>query len=158
MNYLVDTNILLRLVDTGHAMHKEALDAVKLLVLQGHKLHIVPQNLYEIWVVCTRPKNVNGLGKTAAEAMSELINLRALFHWLDDIPLVYGVWEHLVSSIPIIGKNGHDARFIAAMTVHGLTHPLTFNIQDFRQYPGITAVSPADILTSGPPVPGAVSP
>ena len=158
MNYLVDTNILLRLVDNGHAMHQEALDAVKLLALQGHKLHVVPQNFYEIWVVCTRPKNVNGLGKTAAEAMNELINLRALFHWLDDIPLVYGVWEHLVSSIPIIGKNGHDARFVATMTVHGLTQLLTFNIQDFRQYPGITAVSPAEILISKPPMPGAVSP
>ncbi len=158
MNYLVDTNILLRLVDTGHAMHQEALDAVKLLGLRGHKLHIVPQNFYEIWVVCTRPKIVNGLGKTAAEIMSELIHLRAFFHWLDDIPLVYGVWEHLVSSIPIIGKNGHDARFVAAMTVHGLTHILTFNIQDFRKYPGITAVSPADILTSGPPMAGAASP
>jgi predicted nucleic acid-binding protein len=88
MNYLVDTNILLRLVDTGHVMHKEALDAVKLLALQGHNLHIVPQNSYEIWVVCTRPKNVNGLGKTAAEAMSELVNLKALFHWLDDTAAV----------------------------------------------------------------------
>jgi predicted nucleic acid-binding protein len=88
MNDLVDTNILLRLVDTGQAMHQEALDAVKLLALQGYKLHIVPQNLYEFWVVCTRPKNVIGLGKTAAEAMSERVNLRALFHWLDDIPPV----------------------------------------------------------------------
>jgi predicted nucleic acid-binding protein len=157
MNYLVDTNILLRLVDTGHAMHQEAVDAIKILALQAQKLHIVPQNFYEIWVVCTRPKDVNGLGKTADEAVSELAYLRVLFHWLDDIPPVYGVWEHLVSSIPIIGKNGHDARFVAAMTVHGLTHLLTFNIQDFRQYSGITAVSPADILTSGPPMSGAVS-
>ena len=45
-------------MDTGHAMHQEALDAVKLLVLQGHKLHIVPQNFYEIWVVCIRPKKL----------------------------------------------------------------------------------------------------
>jgi hypothetical protein len=33
------------------------------------------------------------------------------------------------------------------MTVHGLTHLLSFNAQDFRQYPGITAVTPADVLT-----------
>jgi hypothetical protein len=65
----------------------------------------------------------------------------------DDTPPVYGMWEHLVSSIPIIGKNGHDARFVAAMTVHGLTHLLTFNTQDFWLYPGITVVTPADVLT-----------
>jgi hypothetical protein len=114
--------------------------------------------LYESWVVCTRPKNVNGLGKTAAEAMSELVNLRALFYWLDDIPPVYGVWEHLVSSIPIIGKNGHDARFVAAMMVHGLSHLLTFNTHDFRQFPAITAVAPVDVLASGPAAPGSKTP
>jgi predicted nucleic acid-binding protein len=146
MNYLVDTNILTRLADPAHATHQQAVDAVKRLAHQGHKLHIVPQNLYEFWVVCTRPKNVNGLGKSAAEAMGELANLKSLFAWLDDAPAIYGVWELLVASTPVLGKNGHDARFIAAMTIYGLTHLLTFNTQDFRQYPAITVVSPADVL------------
>ena len=147
MNYLVDTNILTRIADPAHAMHQEALDAVKLLIQQGHKLHVVPQNFYEFWVVATRPVNVNGLGKTAAEAATELANLKALFVLLDETPAIYGVWERLVISTPVVGKNGHDARLVAAMTVHGLTHLLTFNAQDFRQYPAITAVTPADVLT-----------
>jgi predicted nucleic acid-binding protein len=147
MNYLVDTNILTRLAEPGHSMHQAALDAVLSLARQGHKLHIVPQNLYEFWVVCTRPLNVNGLGKTAAEAVIELANIKTLFQWLDETPAMYAIWEQLVASIPIVGKNGHDARFVAAMMVYGLTHFLTFNTQDFRQYPGIIAVSPADVLT-----------
>ena len=122
MNYLVDTNILTRLAEPGHAMHQTALDAVKLLVRQGHKLHIVPQNSYEFWVVCTRPINVNGLGKTAAEAFVELANLKLLFLWLDETSAVYSIWEHLVASTPVLGKNAHDARFVATMMVHGLTH------------------------------------
>jgi hypothetical protein len=128
-------------------MHQEALDAVKLLIQQGHKLHVVPQNVYEFWVVAPRPVNVNGLGKTAAEAATELANLKALFVLLDETPAIYGVWERLVISTPVVGKNGHDARLVAAMTVHRLTHLLTFNAQDFRQYPAITAVTPADVLT-----------
>lgn len=147
MNYLVDTNILTRLAEPGHAMHQPALDAVKRLVHQGHKLHIVPQNFYEYWVVCTRPISVNGLGKTAAEAIAEIANLRALFLWLDETPAIYRVWERLVASTPVLGKNAHDARFVAAMTVHGLTHLLTFNAQDFRQYSEITVMTPADVLT-----------
>ena len=147
MNYLVDTNILTRIADPAHAMHQDALDAVKLLIQQGHKLHVVPQNFYEFWVVATRPVNVNGLGRTAAEAATELANLKALFVLLDETPAIYGVWERLVISTPVVGKNGHDARLVAAMTVHGLTHLLTFNAQDFRQYPAITAVTPADVLT-----------
>ena len=147
MNYLVDTNILTRLADPAHAMHQQAVDSVKLLVQQGHKLHVVPQNFYEFWVVCTRPKNVNGLGKTPAEAVADLTNLKALFLWLDDTALIYSVWERIVASTPVLGKNAHDARFVAAMTVLGLTHLLTFNTQDFGQYRGITAVAPADVLT-----------
>jgi predicted nucleic acid-binding protein len=147
MNYLVDTNILTRLAEPGHAMHQPALDAVKRLTSQGHTLHMVPQNLYEFWVVCTRPTTVNGLGKTAAEAAADLASLKGLFLWLDETPATYGVWEQLVTSIPVVGKNGHDARLVAAMTVHGLTHLLTFNAQDFRPYPEIAAVTPADVLT-----------
>ena len=146
MNYLVDTNILTRLAEPGHTMHQPALDSVKSLVGQGCKLHIVPQNLYDFWVVSTRPTSVNGLGKTSAETLVELTNLKALFVWLDETPAIYGVWEQLVSSTPVLGKNAHDARFVAAMKVHGLTHILTFNTQDFRHYPGITAVSPDDVL------------
>jgi predicted nucleic acid-binding protein len=158
MNYLVDTNILTRMANPAHAMHQEALDAVTLLIQQGHKLHVVPQNFYEFRVVATRPASVNGLGKTAAEALSDLTSLKGLFLWLDDSPLVYGVWEGLVTKTPILGKNAHDARFVAAMTVHGLTHLLTFNTQDFRQYPAITAVTPADVLALGPTATGAKTP
>jgi predicted nucleic acid-binding protein len=147
MSYLLDTNILSRLAEPGHAMHQPALDAVKRLAADGHTLHIVPQNLYEFWVVCTRPTAVNGLGKTAAEAATELASLKVLFVLLDETPALYGVWEGLVVATPVVGKNGHDARLVAAMMVHGLTHLLTFNAQDFRQYAGITAVSPADVLT-----------
>lgn len=158
MNYLIDTNLLTRLVEPNHAMHREALDAVTLLVGRAHNLHVVAQNLYEFWVVATRPANVNGLGKTAAEALADLVYFEGLFHWLDETVPIYSVWKDLVTSTPILGKNGHDARLVAAMTVHGLTHLLTFNTQDFRQYPAITAVAPADVLASGLTAPGGAAP
>ncbi len=148
MNYLVETNILTRMAEPVHALHREAVDAVRRLTEQGHLLHIVPQNLYEFWVVATRPASVNGLGKTTAEALVDLTNLKGLFLWLDDSPLIYGVWEGVVTGTPIVGKNAHDTRLVAAMTVHGLTHRLTYNTHDFRQYLGITAITPSDTLTS----------
>lgn len=150
MNDLIDTNILTRLVQPTHAMHREALDAVTLLIGRAHNLHVAAQNLYEFWVVATRPAIVNGLGKTATEALADLVYLEGLFHRLDETVPIYSVWRGLVASTPILGKNGHDARLVAAMTVHGLTHLLTFNTQDFRQYPAITAVAPADVLGIGP--------
>ena len=146
MNYLVDTNILTRLAEPGHAMHQEALDAVKRLAGQGHILHIVPQNLYEFWVVCTRPIRVNGMGRTAAEAVAELDSLATLFPRLDETAAVYAAWRRLVATTAVEGKNAHDARLVAAMIVHGLTHLLTFNARDFRQYDAITVVTPAEVL------------
>lgn len=147
MNYLIDTNILSRLAEPGHAMHQPALDAVKRLTQQKHKLYVVPQNLYEFWVVCTRPTSVNGLGKSAIEAVAELTSVKSLFILAEDTPTVFTAWEQLVTSIPVIGKNAHDARLVAAMTVHGLSHLLTFNAKDFRSYPGIITATPADVLT-----------
>jgi predicted nucleic acid-binding protein len=79
MRILLDTNILTRLIEPGHAMHRDALDATRTLGTQGHTLCIVPQNLFEFWVVCTRPTANNGLGKTAAEAAAELSGLKSLF-------------------------------------------------------------------------------
>lgn len=147
MNYLLDTNILTRLAEPGHVMHQPALDAVKRLSQEGHRLHVVPQNLYEFWVVCTRPVSVNGLGKTAPEAVAELSGIKSLFLFAEDTPAVFTTWEQIVTSIPVIGKNGHDARLVAAMTVHGFSHLLTFNAKDFQSYPGIISMTPTDVLT-----------
>ena len=83
-------------------------------------------------MVCTRPTAVNGLGKTATEAAADLASLKTLFLRLDETPAIYDVWEGLVTSMPVVGKNGHDAQLVAAMKVHGLTHLLRFNVQDFR--------------------------
>jgi predicted nucleic acid-binding protein len=150
MNFLVDTNILGRMAEPGHAQYQLALDATNALDLRGDSLHIVPQVLYEFWVVATRPRAVNGLGLSVGEATTELARLKTLFPLLFDTPSIYPEWERLVSTNRVGGKNAHDARLVAAMTVHGLTHLLTFNVGGFAPYPGITALAPAAVLRPGP--------
>ena len=59
-----------------------------------------------------------------------------------DPPAIYQEWERLVVQNAVIGVNVHDARLVAAMLVHGLTHILTFNTSDFARYSEITAVNP----------------
>lgn len=157
MRILVDTNILLRSAEPGHVMNKPASDAVDLLRTQGETLCLVPQNLYEFWSVCTRPLTANGLGKSVAEAVAELNNLKVLFTLLDDTPALYPMWERVVATHAVTGKNAHDARLVAAMLVHGLTHVLTFNDADFRRFTSIAVLTPAGVLASLtaplPPVP-----
>jgi predicted nucleic acid-binding protein len=114
---------------------------------------VVPQVLYEFWVVCTRPTANNGLGKTAPEAANELAAVKALFLLLDETPAVLAEWERLVTSSAVLGKNAHDAHLVAAMQVHGLSHILTFNDADFRRFAGITSLNPTAVSTGSPPTP-----
>ncbi|MGL4882193.1 MAG: type II toxin-antitoxin system VapC family toxin, partial [Waterburya sp.] len=62
MNYLVDTNILLRLSDRNHPQHPIIRSVIRVLRSQGHSLYITPQNCAEFWNVATRPSDKNGLG------------------------------------------------------------------------------------------------
>src|SRR3989442_2982935 len=137
MNILLDSNILARLAQHTHPMHATARDAVAALRHAGETLLIVPQNLYEFWVVATRPLAANGLGFTAPQADAELARLEALFPLLPDSTALLPAWRRLVVTHSALGKNAHDARLVAAMLVHGLTHLLTFNVADFIRFPGI---------------------
>jgi predicted nucleic acid-binding protein len=152
VNVLVDANILLRSAEPGHAMHPPAKAAVTTLLAQGYTPCIVPQVIYEFWVVCTRPTGVNGLGKTAAEAATELTAIKTDFTLLDDTPALLPTWESLVATYGIVGKNAHDARLVAAMLIHGVGHILTFNDKDFRPYP-ITVLTPTNVLATPPATP-----
>lgn len=68
MRTLVDTNVVLRIADEGHPMHGEALAAIDRLDANGHECVIVPQVLYEYWVVATRPGENNGSGMTTGKS------------------------------------------------------------------------------------------
>jgi predicted nucleic acid-binding protein len=153
MSVLLDTNVLTRAAQPGHPMHAAAVGAVAALRRQGEVLCLVPQNLYEFWVVCTRPVAQNGFGLTPAEAHAELTRLKALFVLLEETPAVYPQWEQLVALHQISGKNAHDAHLVAALMAHGLGRLLTFNVSDFARYPGITILGPGHVLASAPPPP-----
>ena len=61
---------------------------------------------------------------------------------LDETPAVYPEWRRLVVSHSVMGVQVHDARIVAVMNVHGVTHILTLNGADFTRYAGITCVAP----------------
>ncbi len=145
MSYLVDTNILLRSVQETHPMHESSIEAVRILLEQEKMLCIIPQNLIEFWVVATRPLEVNGLGLSVADALNELEQLKNCFVLLPDTASIFPVWESLIAKYKVIGKPSHDARLVAAMIAHNLTHLLTFNTSDFKRFSEITALDPRSI-------------
>ncbi len=66
MRVLLDTNILLRLSATQAPEHADVVRAVTALLTRGDVPVIAAQVLIELWVVATRPTNVNGFGWTVA--------------------------------------------------------------------------------------------
>lgn len=67
---LVDTNILARLAQPGHPQRQPAREAIRMLTSRDREsIAIVPQNLYELYVVCSRPIIANGLGMDSARFM-----------------------------------------------------------------------------------------
>ena len=134
MNLLVDTNVLLRLVQRDHLLHPSTRSAILQLRQQKHSLYVVSQNCVEFWNVATRPANRNGLGLSITFAEYRLRLVERLFVRLPDHPSVYDTWRRIVNQYDVSGVQVHDARLVAAMKENDLTHILTFNLQDFLRF------------------------
>ncbi|WP_206756602.1 MULTISPECIES: PIN domain-containing protein [Oscillatoriales] len=80
--YLVDTNVLLRLVDRSHSLHPTIRTAIRKLRQNGDSLHITSQNCVEFWNVATRPIERNGFGLNPANADRLLRLIERLFSLL----------------------------------------------------------------------------
>ncbi|MDX6306890.1 MAG: hypothetical protein QOI77_3859 [Blastocatellia bacterium] len=145
MSFAVDTNILLRGIDDGHAAQPVVNDGLLALRSQGETLSIFPQNLIEFWAAATRPIANNGLGWSVDRAKVELENLKYLFVVLTHTDVTFTEWERLLVHHRVAGKQAHDAHLVAAMFLHGVTHLLTFNTNDFKRFSEIRVVNPHNV-------------
>jgi predicted nucleic acid-binding protein len=145
MKYLLDTNILLRLVEPNHPHHKEASEALKTLRRQNNTFYVLLQNVSEFWNVCTRPADRNGLGLSITKTDLHLKRFERFFTLLPDTFEVYKNWRELVIKHSVSGIQVHDAKIVAAMKTHNIQNLLTFNAKDFKRYTDIKAVEPKTI-------------
>lgn len=146
MRYLVDSNVLLRLLQRNDPHHSTIRQAVRTLLARGDELCCAPQNIVELWNVSTRPATARGgFGLTTAETDRRVRLIERVFTILDETPAVYPEWRRLVVGHSVMGVQVHDARIVAVMNVHGVTHLLTLNGVDFARYAGITCVPPDQV-------------
>ena len=143
MDVLADTNIILRRLHRAHPQHRDARDALTRFSKDGYRVCVTSQNLVELWAVCTRPPENNGFGLTTSQADRVVARVESMVFRVPDSDDVYAEWRRLVVAHGVSGKKTHDARLVAARTVHGITHILTFNTDDFTRYAGINVLDPA---------------
>lgn len=149
MPYLLDTNILVRLANTGDALNPSAVHAVAELHRQGETLFVTAQNLIEFRNVATRPVAANGLGLAPADTEVKAADFEAVFPLLAETPAIFPAWKALVSALGVVGKQVHDARLVVVCHAYGITHLLTFNTVHFARLvtfgPSIVVVDPATV-------------
>jgi len=146
MRYLVDSNVLLRLLQRNDPHHSIIRQAVRSLVARGDELCCAPQNIIELWNVSTRPATARGgFGLTTAETDRRVRLIERVLTVLEETPAVYPEWRRLVMGNSVNGVQVHDARIVAVMNVHAITHVLTLNGADFSRYAGITCVAPDQV-------------
>jgi predicted nucleic acid-binding protein len=146
MLVLVDSGILLRLLEPTDPQHGVIRGAVRALRGRGDTLVTAAQNAAEFWNVCTRPATARGgLGLSIADTDRRLRIIERLFRILPDSSAAYRNWRSLVVARGVSGVQVHDARLVALMQVHGMTHILTLNGADFARYPGIVPIDPAGL-------------
>jgi predicted nucleic acid-binding protein len=146
--YLVDTNLLVRLAQPHHPLNAIARLALDALRDRGEDMCITSQNLIEFWGVATRPvDSLNGLGITPEKADQELTQLEGFFRLLPDVSSIYPNWRRLVVGARVSGRQVHDARLVAVMLAHDISHLLTFNTSDFKRYRGVTVIHPQEVVS-----------
>jgi len=82
-----------------------------------------------------------GFGLLPSEAERRARVIERYFRLLQDSVATYQGRQLLVRHT-VAGVKVHDARLIASMKVHGSTHLLTFDAEDFTRYLNITVVTP----------------
>ncbi|HZR27340.1 MAG TPA: PIN domain-containing protein [Terriglobales bacterium] len=142
---LVDTNILLRMTRRSDPQHQLVDTALAQLADQGTILYYTHQNVAELWNAMTRPVARNGFGLTVLEAEREVQAIETGMSFLPDNEAVYREWRRIVLQHGVLGVQVHDARLVATMYVHGLSHILTLNVTDFNRFVGLTAVHPGSL-------------
>lgn len=120
-------------------------EAIAMSLIVRDRVFITSQNIVEFWVVATRPTQVNGLGWSVEQTRTEIEQILSQFPQLEETPQIFPHWLNLVTSYQIQGKRVHDARLVAVMLAHGVTHLLTFNPDDFRSINEIVVVHPQAI-------------
>ena len=151
MLILLDSGILLRLLEATDPRHGTIRSAVRALRSRGDTLVIAAQNAAEFWNVCTRPAAARGgFGLSIAETDRRLRIIERLFPVLPDGSATYPIWRRLLVVHGVQGVQVHDARLVAHMQANGITHILTLNAGDFTRYTGIVPIVPASLSTPPP--------
>ncbi|HTQ08968.1 MAG TPA: type II toxin-antitoxin system VapC family toxin [Fimbriimonadaceae bacterium] len=148
MRCLLDTNILLRLVQAKDPNNLALTRAVEGLQDSDVEVCCTAQALRELWHAATRQESANGLGLSHSEAGALLQKVVAQCTILYETESSFTEWRRIVEIDGITGAACHDANRAAIALVNGVDRILTFDGSDFRRFKsaGLTVLEPKDLV------------
>ena len=136
MGLLIDTGVLLRLVDRNDPDRAAIWNALRPVLPGGRPPATTLQNVAEFWNVSTRPASVRGgLGNPPGRVALRVLAIERYCEVVAETNQSYSIWRDLVATHKVIGASVHDARLVSVMLDRGISDILTLNPADFRRYP-----------------------
>lgn len=146
MAYLIDTNIFLKAAKRNDPARPLTLNALRQLREKNETLCYTTQVLVEFWNICTRPPTARGgLGLSCQGTERKTRVIEKWVRFLPENLATHQEWRRLVVAHSVQGVQVHDTTLVAVMQVHNISHLLTFNRDDFKRFPDITILTPAEI-------------
>ena len=108
--YLVDTNVLLRVVKPDDRDYSLVRSAMYQLWTTGYDLCYTSQNLAEFWNACTRPVERNGYGLSIPEVDRRARLIESQLAFVEDSRAVHQDWRKLVVECRVSGAQVHDPK------------------------------------------------
>lgn len=138
---LVDTNVLVAANVAAHPRHAVALQRLKDLSASGAEFWISRQVLREYLVTLTRPQTFVS-PQPIAVLLTQIAYFQAKMQVADDTAMVTAHLLALLQSIPVGGKQVHDANLVATMQAFGIPRLLTDNTADFNRFGSLIVILP----------------
>lgn len=118
MRYLVDTSVLLRLLQRNDPNYSIIRQAVRTLLARGDELCCEPQNIVEFWNVSTRPASARGgFGLTIVETDRRVRLIERVFTILDETAAAYLKW---LCCKKFSGHNRQSSTMLPHLNILGL--------------------------------------
>ncbi len=137
----VDTNVLVAANVVAHPKHSVALQRLKDLSSGGAEFWISRQVVREYLATLTRPQTFAS-PQPVSVLLTQVGYFQSKMQVADDTAAVTANLLALLQSIPLGGKQVHDANLVATMQAFGIPRLLTDNTADFSRFGSLIVILP----------------
>lgn len=145
-HYVLDTDVLIILIDDASAQQSLVENAVDQLMLSGGVCYVAEPSLVTLWDILTRAPLAGGFGQTVAEARVLLEELLEAYPLLDPHVDYVPNWLDAATTHGFCGADVKHAQLIATMVAHGVRYLVCMECEQMPQVEGVHVICVGAVL------------